>query len=99
MTSAPGTGPASRGSRLQLQLYVNNHTQLLDSAIVEQIPELAGVQIEWRSPLAESKPDMFHEMRDGEFLRALVKALPRLFGDCNRRQTPLGNYGSSLDRR
>jgi hypothetical protein len=71
MTSAPGTGPAIRGSRLQLQLYVNNQTQRLDAAILQQIPKLAGVQIGWRSPLSESKPDRFHEMRDREFLQAL----------------------------
>jgi hypothetical protein len=70
-SSAPGTGPASRGSRLQLQLYVNEHPSRLQIGITSQIPELADVQIEWRSPLAESQPDAFHEMRDDEFLRAL----------------------------
>ncbi len=35
------------------------------------MPELADVRIEWRSPLAKSQPDGFHEMRDDEFLHAL----------------------------
>lgn len=67
----PGTGPARKGSRFQLQLYVDRYPELLNEAITTQVPELAKAEISWVSPLAASKPDAFHEYQDAAFLKAL----------------------------
>lgn len=74
------SGPALRGSRWQIQQYVNNHGGALSTAVLDVLParlrEL-GVAIQWVSPLAE---DDFVEYRDADFLRAvgLEEAIPDL---------------------
>lgn len=67
----PGTGPATRGSRLQLQLYVNRYPEMLNAAIQAQVPALMQAKFAWVSPLASSEPDAYHEFQDGPFLEAL----------------------------
>ena len=62
------TGRAARGSRRQLQDYVNHYVDALSAAILEQLPERTrelGASIRWVSPLAE---DHYREYRDAEFL-------------------------------
>jgi hypothetical protein len=47
------SGAAYAGSQRQVQLYVNERTPDLDSALRHAFVELADATIEWRSPLAE----------------------------------------------
>jgi hypothetical protein len=60
---------AARGSRLQLQLYVNRYPDALTAAILDQVPELReqATGLEWRAPIAPE----FSEPQDNAFLRAL----------------------------
>jgi hypothetical protein len=61
-------GRALRGSRLQIQDYVNSRQGLLNHAILEALPaQLAAVvrEIRWESPLVA---DDYAEFRDGDFL-------------------------------
>jgi len=64
-------GRAHRGSRRQLQDYVNEHEATLTNAVMQHLParlrEL-GAHIRWVSPLAK---DDYAEYRDAEFLRAV----------------------------
>lgn len=65
---AVSTGRALRGSRLQLQDYVNLHPDALAAAILHELPSgLArlGARIRWVSPLAS---DGYREYRDQAFL-------------------------------
>lgn len=67
----PGTGPAQRGSRLQLQLYVNRNVEAFDAAIRAQVPELSDATFDWISPKASDEHAPYHEYQDAAFLRAL----------------------------
>ena len=62
---------ASKGSRRQLQDYVNQKQESLSAAVLAALPprisEL-GARIRWVSPLAQ---DDYREYRDDDFLRAL----------------------------
>ncbi|HEX2102189.1 MAG TPA: HD domain-containing protein [Solirubrobacteraceae bacterium] len=58
-------GRAEKGSRLQLQRAVEENRGTLDVAIRGAFEDLAGAELEWRSPLAE---DGYREYRDMEFL-------------------------------
>src|SRR5512140_1597226 len=69
-------GRASRGSRRQLQDYVNLHPDLISSAILAGLPAAPGATIRWVSPLAEEN---YQECRDAEFLTRL--GLNRLVPD------------------
>jgi hypothetical protein len=64
-------GLAHRGSRRQLQEYVNEHEEDLTREIMKALPprltEL-GARIRWVSPLAR---DNYTEYRDGDFLTAV----------------------------
>jgi hypothetical protein len=64
-------GRAHRGSRRQLQDYVNEHEAMLTNALMEPLPprlrEL-GAHIRWVSPLAE---DDYAEYRDADFFRVV----------------------------
>jgi hypothetical protein len=59
----------TRGSQLQVRLYVNEHTDALTAAVIDQISDLAdrAGSVEWRAPLAPR----FEEPRDGAFLAAV----------------------------
>jgi hypothetical protein len=65
-------GRASRGSQLQVQIYVNRLAGRLDEAVLPRLPDDAGrgASIEWVSPLEK---DRFKEFRDRKFLKALRK--------------------------
>lgn len=73
-SAQPGTiisGRARRGSRRQLQDYVNGHDLVLTRAVIEGLPprlEELGARIKWVSPVAQ---DNYTEYRDGDFLRAV----------------------------
>ena len=67
----PGTGPAQRGSRLQLQLSVNRNVEAFDAAIRGQVPELSDARFDWISPKAGDQHAPYHEYQDAAFLRAL----------------------------
>ena len=73
-------GPATRGSRLQMQIAVNRRADELAAALRRVFPELRerGAEIEWRSPLAPE----YEELRDEAFLRAL--GLEQLAPDLRR---------------
>jgi len=63
---------AQRGSRRQLQDYVNQQPELLNRAILDALPprlrEL-GANIRWASPLASEN---YEEYRDRDFLKAIA---------------------------
>jgi hypothetical protein len=61
------TGRAYKGSQRQIQTYVNDKTNALNSAIAQALPQfdLNEKAIHWASPL---KDDMYSEYRDSEFL-------------------------------
>jgi aromatic ring-cleaving dioxygenase len=63
-------GFAYAGSMLQTQLYVNDHTAELDSAILTALPALARLRpkVQWVSPL---RADGYREFWDAAFLRTL----------------------------
>lgn len=46
-------GAAYAGSQLQTQLYVNKRRRRLDDELCGEFPELAGAELDWRSPLAD----------------------------------------------
>ena len=60
----------ARGSRLQVQTYVNRRAGALSQAVLERFPDLAAERpkICWTAPLEH---EAFAEPRDGEFLRAV----------------------------
>lgn len=62
------TGRAYAGSQRQIQKYVNERTQALDSAITQSLSRynLDDKEITWVSPLAA---DSYSEYRDSEFLQ------------------------------
>jgi hypothetical protein len=65
------SGRANRGSRRQLQDYVNEHEAAITSALIEALPPRLrdlGATVEWTSPLAA---DDYVEYRDADFLRAV----------------------------
>jgi hypothetical protein len=62
-------GRAEKGSRLQVQIYVNHRTQELDEAIRAELPAIG--ELEWRVPLAQ---DDYAEPRDAKFLKAIGRA-------------------------
>jgi hypothetical protein len=64
------TGLALAGSMLQTQLYVNDHTDVLNDAILRELPDLAArlFAIKWVSPLAAER---YAEYRDAAFIHAL----------------------------
>lgn len=72
VTDRAGTlGRAQRGSRRQLQNYVNQHEVTLTSAVMQALPSVLmdlGAGIHWVSPLAR---DEYVEYRDEDFLRAV----------------------------
>ena len=61
------TGRAHAGSQRQIQTYVNEKTNALNSAIAQALPRynLDQQDIDWVSPLAA---DTYSEYRDSEFL-------------------------------
>jgi hypothetical protein len=61
----------TRGSQLQVRLYVNEHTDALTAAVLDQVPDLAerASSLEWRAPLAPK----FKEPRDQPFLKAIAR--------------------------
>ena len=64
-------GPAVRGSRRQLQDYVNQYEATLTNAVMKELPSRLrelDAHIRWVSPLAE---DDYEEYRDADFLRAV----------------------------
>ena len=61
-------GRARAGSRLQMQIYVNERARDLTNAVQREFPELGDSLLEWVSPREESN---FREFRDGAFLKAL----------------------------
>jgi hypothetical protein len=64
-------GRAHRGSRRQLQDYVNEQEAVLTNAVMEALPSRLrelGAHIRWVSPLAK---DDYVEYRDADFLRAV----------------------------
>jgi hypothetical protein len=63
-------GFAFAGSMLQTQLYVNDHPEQLNAAILAALPELEQLdpEIRWVSPL---RADGYREFWDAAFLRAL----------------------------
>jgi hypothetical protein len=64
-------GRARRGSRRQLQDYVNEHEGVLTTAVIEALPhrfQELGAHIRWVSPIAQ---DDYTEYRDAGFLRAV----------------------------
>lgn len=66
-----GPGRAKRGSKRQLQDYVNLKQSVLDAAILSALPakiQQSSPQISWLSPLAA---EQFREYRDAEFLSVL----------------------------
>src|SRR5579863_7279000 len=58
-------GRAYAGSQLQIQMYVNERTDALNSAVAESLSSYDVRDIHWVSPLAA---DTFSEYRDSEFL-------------------------------
>ena len=65
------SGRARRGSRKQLQDYVNEHQAELTGALMDALPpqfRANGSHIEWTSPLAQ---DDYAEYRDADFLKAI----------------------------
>jgi hypothetical protein len=68
---ASSQGRATRGSRRQLQDYVNDRPDVLTQAVLAALParvgELGG-RIRWVSPLVR---DNYQEYRDGDFLNAI----------------------------
>lgn len=65
------SGRARRGSRKQLQDYVNEHEAVLTSAVMEALPprlQELGAHIRWVSPIAQ---DDYAEYRDADFVRAV----------------------------
>jgi hypothetical protein len=60
-------GPAQRGSRFQIQCYVNDRPDELNRAVFDAISELPH-PLEWRSPLASED---YREYRDRDFLVAV----------------------------
>ncbi|MGA7796113.1 MAG: hypothetical protein WCA19_24025 [Candidatus Acidiferrales bacterium] len=73
------TGRARAGSQKQIQTYVNERTDVLNSAIAQSLSRynLDENDIQWVSPLSEHK---FAEYRDSEFLERvrLGHLAPRL---------------------
>src|SRR5271170_5970967 len=61
------TGRAHAGSQKQIQIYVNEKTQTLNSALAQSLSryELDEKGINWVSPLAA---DTYSEYQDSEFL-------------------------------
>lgn len=67
--ATPASPPyAEKGSRRQLQLYVNRRRRELDKAIKAAVPDLHEAELVWKSPLER---DGFIEYRDGAFLGQL----------------------------
>jgi hypothetical protein len=73
------TGRAYAGSQKQIQTYVNQRTQVLNSAVAQSLSryDLDEKDIHWVSPLAA---DRYSEYRDSEFLElvGLGQLAPRL---------------------
>ncbi len=73
------TGRAHAGSQRQIQTYVNERTDALNSAITQSLSRynLDGKYVHWVSPLAA---DTYSEYRDWEFLErvGLGRLAPRL---------------------
>jgi hypothetical protein len=61
-------GWATRGSKLQTQLYVNRQPQALSEKVLEALPELAGREprLEWVAPLERPRPPRSDERRGGK---------------------------------
>jgi hypothetical protein len=59
-------GRAFKGSQLQVQLYVNRHQSTLDAALTDELRDLEGRTIDWRSPCPARR---YRELSDGRFLR------------------------------
>jgi hypothetical protein len=59
----------TRGSQLQVRLYVNEQPDALSAAVLDQMPDLAdrAASLEWRAPLAPE----YKEPRDGAFLASV----------------------------
>lgn len=69
--TTPTLNRATRGSRRQLQDYVNERPDILSQAILDVLPSRLGelrASIRWVSPLAHKN---YEEYRDGEFLKVL----------------------------
>jgi hypothetical protein len=67
----PTNGRARRGSRRQLQDYVNEHEGVLSTAVIEALPhrfQELSAHIRWVSPIAQ---DNYIEYRDTDFMRAV----------------------------
>jgi hypothetical protein len=64
-------GQAAKGSRLQIQRAVEENRRALDDAILGAFADLAGAELEWRSPLAQ---DGYREYRDSEFLARIGRS-------------------------
>jgi hypothetical protein len=65
------SGRAVKGSRLQLQRAVEENRAALDATILRAFHDLAGAQLDWRSPLAE---DGYRKYRDSEFLARIGRS-------------------------
>jgi len=64
-------GRAQRGSRRQLQDYVNEHEEAITKAVMEALPprlQELDAHIRWVSPIAQ---DDYAEYRDGDFISAV----------------------------
>ncbi len=59
----------TRGSQFQVRVYVNEHRDNLDMAVLDQMPSLAerAFSLDWRAPLAPE----YEEPRDRAFLKAV----------------------------
>jgi len=57
-----------KGSLKNMQLLINVHPDLLNSKIMQSIPSLKNIQIDWLSPL---KNDDYSEYKDDDFINQL----------------------------
>lgn len=72
-------GRAHAGSQRQIQIYVNERTHTLNSAVAQSLSQysLNENDIHWVSPL---EADSYSEYRDSEFLERVGRySIPRTF--------------------
>jgi hypothetical protein len=66
-TRVDDAGRARAGSQRQIQSYVNEHPMELSNAVRHSL-SLGPVELEWVSPISDSK---YAEYQDDDFLRVL----------------------------
>ena len=66
--------PNGRGSLKDLQILINEHPDLLNALLRNNIPTLKGDTIDWLSPLEH---DNFSEYSDGDFINLLGLTLAK----------------------